>query len=201
MQIHSRLKGIKGLVRLYDEALRLRDMITPQAEERLKILIFWRKHGDEATKEAYGAARSTLFKWQKELKAGGGKLEALVPKSTAPKRKRTRVIPKPVEDLILREREMECIGKEKLAVLLREDKVADISASTVGRMLGDLKRQGKLKNPKKLSYYAKTDTFREKPGRYRKKLEQRARGSAREGRHHRAVQRRHQAVYSHGHRS
>jgi len=170
MQIHNKIAGIKGLVRLYDEALRLRDMITPQAEERLRILIFWKKHGDEATKEAYGAARSTLFRWQKELKQGGGKVESLVPKSTAPKHKRTRVIPKPVEDLILKERQMEKIGKEKLAVLLREDKVADISASTVGRMLGDLKKKGKLRDPKKLSYYAKTDTFREKPRQYRKKL-------------------------------
>jgi transposase InsO family protein len=170
MQIRNKTAGVKGLVRLYDEALCLRDMITPQVEERLKILVFWKKYGDEATKEAYGAARSTLFRWQKELKAGGGKFEALIPKSTAPKRKRTRVIPKPVEDLILKERQMERIGKEKLALLLREDKIADISASTVGRMLGDLKRRGKLKHQTKLSYYAKTDTFREKPKRYRKKL-------------------------------
>ncbi len=170
MKIRNITAGIKGLVSLYDEALRLRDMITPQAEERLKILVFWKKHGDEATKEAYGAARSTLFRWQKELKAGDGKLEVLVPKSTAPKKKRERVIPPEVEGLILKEREMEKVGKEKLAVLLKQDGVATVSASTVGRMLGDLKKKGKLRDPKKLSYYAKTDTFREKPRQYRKKL-------------------------------
>ena len=96
MHIHSKTSGTKGLVALYDEALRFRDMITPQAEERMKILAFWKEHGDKAAKDAYGASRATLFRWQKELKAGGGKLESLVPQSTAPKTKRKRIIPKPV---------------------------------------------------------------------------------------------------------
>lgn len=170
MEIHSKLRGIKGIVSLYDEALRLRDMITPHAEKRLKILIFWKEHGDKATKDAYGASRATLFRWQKELKAGGGKLASLVPKSTAPKNKRKRTISKAVEGLIIKERQMERIGKEKLAILLKEDKIADLSPSTVGRMLGDLKKQKKLPDPKALSYYAKTDTFREKPKHHRKKL-------------------------------
>ena len=171
MEMRNITAGIQGLVRLYDEALRLRDMITPQAEERLKILVFWKKHGDEAAKEAYGAARSTLFRWQRELKQGGGKLEALVPKSTAPKKKRERIIPPGVEALILKEREMEKVGKEKLAVLLKEDGIAAISSSTVGRMLGDLKKKGKLRNPKRLSLYGKTGRLIEKkPRKIRKKL-------------------------------
>jgi len=168
MQIHSKLAGTKGLVAVYDEALRFRDMITPQAEERMKILAFWKKHGDVATKEAYGASRATLFRWQKALDGSGGKLESLVPKSTAPHQKRKRIIPLPVKNLILKERAMEKIGKEKLAVLIKEDKIAELSASTVGRMLGDLKKQGELKDPKQLSYYAKTDRFIEKKPRQSK---------------------------------
>jgi len=171
MQIHSKLAGIKGLVRIYDEALRFRDMITKKAEERAKILSFWKEYGDKATNDAYGASRATLFRWQKALDDGDGKLESLVPKSTAPHEKRKRVIPKPVEDLILKERSMEKIGKDKLAILIKEDGVGTQSASTVGRMLADLKRQGKLRNPAKLSFFAKTGRFIEKkPRQFKPKL-------------------------------
>ena len=121
MQIHSKLAGTKGLVSIYDEALRFRDMITQEAEERAKILSFWKKYGGVAAKEAFKVSRPTLFRWQKLLDKGQGKLEFLVPQSTIPKHKRTRFIPKPVEDLILKEREREKIGKEKLAKLLKDD--------------------------------------------------------------------------------
>ncbi len=171
MRIHSKIAGTRGLVAAYDEALRFRDMITQEAEERAKILSFWKEHGDKATTDAYGASRASLFRWQKELKKAGGKLEALVPKSTAPIRKRKRFIPKPVEDLIVSERKMEKIGKEKIAVLLKEDGIATLSSSTVGRMLDDLKKQGKLKNPKKRSLSGRTGKLIEKkPKQYKPKL-------------------------------
>lgn len=171
MQIHSKLAGIKGIVRLYNEALRFRDMITPKAEERVRILTFWKKHGDIAAKEAFKVSRATLFRWQKTLEKGGGRLEYLVPKSTAPKNKRRRVIPESVETLILKEREREKIGKEKLAKLIKDDGLGIYSVSTVGRMLSDLKNQGKLRHPTKLSFYGKTGTFIEqKPKKPKKKL-------------------------------
>jgi transposase-like protein len=144
MQQYNKTKGIRGIVSLYHDALRFRDMITPKAEERVRILAFWKKHGDAAVKEAFGISRATLFRWQKILSEGGGKLESLVPKSTAPKKKRERVIPQAVEAMILKERAREKIGKEKLAILLKEDHIAALSASTVGRMIADLKRAGKL---------------------------------------------------------
>ena len=169
MQIHSKLAGTKGLVSIYDEALRFRDMITQEAEERAKILSFWKKYGGVAAKEAFKVSRPTLFRWQKLLDKGQGKLEFLVPQSTIPKHKRTRFIPKPVEDLILKEREREKIGKEKLAKLLKDDSVAILSPSTVGRMLGDLKKRGVLKNPKKLSFQGKTGRLIERRSRQSKK--------------------------------
>ena len=171
MQIHNKTAGIRGLVVTYNEALRFRDMITPHAEERARILTFWAKHDDAATKEAFKVSRPTLFRWQKILDDSGGKLEALVPKSTAPRIKRTRVIPKPVEDLILTERKRERIGKEKIAKLLKDDGIANLSDSTVGRMLGDMKKKGMLRNPTKLSFMGMTGTFIErKPKPCRKKL-------------------------------
>ncbi len=162
MQIHSKLTGTKGFVLAYDEALRFRDMITRKAKERARIIAFWHVHGLWAVRDAFRVSRPTLFRWQKELKKSGGKLESLVPKSTAPKNKRTRIIPKPVEDLIIAERKMERIGKEKIAVLLKEDGIAMLSPSTVGRMIGDLKQRGKLKNPKKLSFNGRTGKLTEK---------------------------------------
>ena len=171
MNIHNKTRGIRGIVTLYDDTLRLRDMITQEATERVRILTFWDKHGDVATKEAFKVSRPTLFRWQKELKASGGKIESLVPKSTAPKARRKRVIPKQIEDLILRERKMEKIGKDKLAILIKEDGVGTQSASTVGRMLGDLKTQGKLRNPTKLSVSGKTGRLIERtPQTQRRKL-------------------------------
>lgn len=171
MQQYNKTAGAKGLVSAYDEALRFRDMITKKAEERARILTFWQKHGDVATKEAFTVSRPTLFRWQKALDESGGKLEFLVPKSTAPKARRKRVIPKPVEDLILAERRREKIGKDKLALLIKEDGIGALSGSTVGRMIADLKKQGKLRGPKRLSLYGRTGMLvPRKPPPYKKKL-------------------------------
>jgi transposase InsO family protein len=171
MQIHSKLTGVKGIVRLYNDALRFRDMITPQAEERVRILAFWQKHGDAATKEAFKVSRATLFRWQKTLQSYGGKIEALVPGSTAPKTRRHRIIPDAVKELIGRERLREKIGKEKLARLLRDDGVATLSASTVGRMLRDLKRKGALPSLTRFTLNGRTGKLIErKPQKRRKKL-------------------------------
>lgn len=165
MRIYSKLARTKGFVAVYGEALRFRDtaspeysrgMVTNNAEERARILAFWQKHGDAAAKEAFHVSRATLFRWQKMLDSGNGKLDALNPGSTAPRRKRKRVIPKPVQDLIIAERKMEKLGKEELAVLLKEDGIGNYSASTVGRILGDLKKQGKLPDPMKFSFSGKT---------------------------------------------
>jgi transposase InsO family protein len=171
MIIHSKITGTRGFVSTYNEALRFRDMITPEAEERVRILAFWQKHGDSATKEAFRVSRATLFRWQRALRFSGGKIDALVPGSTAPKRKRRRIIPGQVKELILRERSREKIGKEKLARLLRDDGIATFSASTIGRMLGDLKRKKELPNPLRLTLNGRTGNLIErKPRKPRKKL-------------------------------
>ncbi len=60
MRIHNKTTGTKGIVSDWEEAVRFRDMITPQAEERVRILTFWNAHGDVATKEAFHVARPTL---------------------------------------------------------------------------------------------------------------------------------------------
>ncbi len=53
---------------------------------------------------------------------------------------------------------------------MQEDGIADLSPSTVGRILTDLKKRGALPDPRKYSYYARTGTFREKTMQKRKEL-------------------------------
>ncbi len=171
MQQFNKFRDTKGFLTLWQMAVRFGYMITDEAQRRAKILTFWKKHGDTATKEAFGASRATLFRWQKMLDEGGGKLEALNPASTAPHTKRKRVVPQNVEDLIIQERKMERIGKEKLAILLKEDDIAHISSSTVGRILGDLKKQGKLPAPVRIHLSGKTGRMTlNKPQKKRQKL-------------------------------
>lgn len=157
MAYFNKFKGTKGFVTLWERVVRFKYMITEEAKERTRILAFWEKHGLEATKEAFKVSRPTLFRWQKDLTEGGGKLEALNKKSTAPKQRRKRIIPESVESFILKERQYDPkLSKDKLAVMMQDDGVATLSASTVGRMLTDLKKRGVL--PKHTSLYVSGKT-------------------------------------------
>ena len=171
MRQFNKFKDTRGFISGWERMIRFRYMITEQAKERCRILAFWEKYGDLATKEAFKVSRPTLFRWQSALLSGGGRLESLNKKSTAPKNKRKRVVPNEVRDFILKERKYDPhLSKDKLAKLMKEDRVAELSPSTVGRMLGDLKKQGVLPKKVRLSYYAKSGTFREQVKIKRKKL-------------------------------
>jgi hypothetical protein len=94
MRIFNKFRGTKGWLWLYERQLQLACMHNQQeAEQRLRVLIFWEKHGDEATMEAFSISRRTLYRWQELLRKNEGKLVALDKKSTAPKKKRVRIIP------------------------------------------------------------------------------------------------------------
>ena len=172
MRQFNKFKGTKGFISIWERVIRFRDMITETAIKRTEILAFWKKYGLGATKAAFGVSRSTLFRWQKKLKIGRGKLDALNKQSTTPQNKRKRVIPQAVTDFIIKEREYDSrLSKDKLAVLLREDGIADLSASTIGRMLSDLKKQGCLPSYTKLSFSARTGRLLErKVTKYKVKL-------------------------------
>lgn len=172
MRIFNKFRGTKGFISMWERVLRFRYMITEQARERSRILAFWDKHGDEAAKEAFKVSRRTLFRWQEKLRKTQGKLEGLNKGSTAPKHTRKRTIPDSIKEFILAEREYDPhLSKDKLAVLMREDGVAHLSASTVGRMLNDLKRRGVLAKPVTLSLSGRTGRLIErKPKPHREKL-------------------------------
>lgn len=85
MQQYNKTKGIRGIVGLYNKAIRFRYMITPKAEDCLRILIFWKKHGDMAAKEAFNVLKPTLFRWQKDLPYNLGAASlAIFPNNFAP---------------------------------------------------------------------------------------------------------------------
>src|SRR3989338_7957071 len=129
MRQFNKFKATKGFITLWQYTLRFRYMITNEAKRRVKILAFWEQYGEQATKDAYGVSRATLFRWQRALKEYRGRLEALNKQSTAPLGRRKRIISQPVKDFIIKERQWEKLGKEKLAKLLRDDGVAILSAS------------------------------------------------------------------------
>jgi transposase InsO family protein len=171
MHQFNKLRGTKGFIVAWERVIRFRYMITDEAKRRTRILAFWEEYGDGATKKAFNVSRPTLFRWQQALAEGHGKLEALNKKSTAPRTRRKRTIPSPVEAFIVEERSHSPrLSKDKLAAMMQAEGVASLSASTVGRMLSDLKKQNKLPSHTKFSYYAKTGRFREKVTVRRKKL-------------------------------
>lgn len=138
-------KGIKGFVRLYNYGYKYTHMITKQAQERLRILIFWKAHGFKATKDAFKVSRSTLFDWQKRYRNGGSKIEALNPGTQARHTQTKREAHPKIVAEIRRLRIDVCpnMGKDKVKVFLdpfcKEHGLKTISISTIGRVVKDKK--------------------------------------------------------------
>lgn len=149
MQTYFVYKGVRGYHRLMSIAEYVNHPQKEEIERRVKIIEFFKKHGAEATQEAFGAARSTVYLWIQRLREGDGKLVALAPKSRAPKRRRKREVSREVVGLILRYRtEHPGVGKATIKPLLDEfcknNGLRTVSESTVGRVLSDLRQQGKI---------------------------------------------------------
>ena len=156
---------------MWERVLRFRYMITEQAKERCRILVFWERHGSEATEEAFDVSERTLFRWAKALKVTGGKLEGLNATSTAPYRRRKRDVKVEAINYIINQRkEHYRIGKKKIAVLLKEDLNISYSESKIGRILFDLKKRNLLPSYNKVSMYARTGNVKERIIKKRKKL-------------------------------
>ena len=165
------MRGTKGFVFVWERTLRFRSMKNQkEVGRRVKILTFWEKYGEKATLDAFGVSRRTRYRWKSALYRAQCKVNALDPKSTAPRKCRQRRTPLNLLDRIIKLRtEHYRLGKSKLAVILRTEGFI-VSESYSGRMLSDLKRRGLLFSGKKLSYYAKTGRFREQNTIHRKKI-------------------------------
>ena len=133
--------GIEGFKAVADRALYW-EMICSNAEQRLKVLQFWERHGLLATQEAFGVSRRTLFAWQAQLRRGAGQPHALKPRSTRPKHLRRREWPEGLIEEIRRLRtEHPNLGKEKLHPFIerfcRRRCLRIPSVRTIGRLIAD----------------------------------------------------------------
>jgi len=121
-------------------------------------LVFWEKHGLDATIEAFEVKRRTLFVWKRMWVVGGKKAEALNEKSRAPKKKRVRIWDDRIIAEIKRIRfDHPNLGKEKLHPMLwkfcKEKKLVCPKPKTIGRIMQDL--GGLRRRPGKLSHFGK----------------------------------------------
>lgn len=163
MRITHVLKNTRGFAKAAQSALKWRSMRNKaEVERRVKILTFWQKHGLEAAKEAFGVSRATLFRWQQILDQSRGNLSSLDPLSTAPKQTRVRSISPELEQTLIAWRtKRPRIGGKKLVPLLKKQGFT-VSHAYIDRCISDLKKLGRLPNPVKLSFYAKSGTHKER---------------------------------------
>ena len=130
---------IKGFYRLYDYAIKY-GMDNEIAKHRHKALIFWERHGIEATMDAFDVGRRTLYNWKGKLSTGG--IAALAPISSAPKCRRCRQWDKRIIDEIRQLRSQRPnLGKDKIYPLLKkyckDISIECPSVSTIGRIISD----------------------------------------------------------------
>lgn len=120
-------------------------MITKEATERMRILVFWKTHGLKAAKDAFHVSRSSLFSWQQQYRKGGYKLEAINPGTQARHAQQRRAVDCRIVAEIRRLRLEVCpnMGKDKVKVFLDSFCVANnlkpLSSSTIGRVIKDKK--------------------------------------------------------------
>ena len=156
--IHCKYTGIKGFIKVYNDAIKYRYMITPKALAKAKVLIFWEKHGLEATLDAFPHKRSTLYLWKQAWIKGGKKIEALNEKSRAPRAKRKRLWPEEIISEIKQLREKyPNLGEKKIYPLLKlfceERNLNCPKPATIGRLIHDL--GGLRRYPQKITHFGK----------------------------------------------
>ncbi len=63
------------------------------AQQKHDALLFWEKHGLDATLDAFKVGRSTLYRWRRRYCRTG--LSALHDRGKAPRKRRRRIWPQP----------------------------------------------------------------------------------------------------------
>ena len=140
--IHCKYTGIRGFLTVYNDALRYRYMIQDKALKKLKILVFWEKHGIMATLDAFPVKRATLYLWRHQFNTGGKIPEALNEQKRTPKTKRKRIWHPDIISEIKRIRwDHPNLGKEKIYPILKQfsetRKLSCPQPKTIGRLIKD----------------------------------------------------------------
>jgi len=144
-------------------------------EKRVDIIEFFDDYGAEAAKRAFGKSRSTIFLWKQKLKNKNGKLSALAPGNKAPIHKRQRLVHPFITDFIIKYRKGHP-GADKLtiapvlAAACKQSGIKPVSPSTIGRIIHDLKANGRLPKQNRLTYNAVWDKLLLREKKPKKKL-------------------------------
>ena len=114
-----------------------KDEVAPQL---LRIMEFYDRYGEQATKAAFGADRKVISRWRQKLNRHDGALAGLVPESTRPKRARTMTVaPEIIQFIGQLRQEHPGLGKEKIKPLLDEfcqgKGLPPIAESTIGKVI------------------------------------------------------------------
>lgn len=130
-------------------------------EQRLEIIKFFNEFGTEATKRAFKKSRSTIFLWKQKLARADGKLSVLASGNKAPKHKRIRQTHPFITKFITDYRNKHPgVDKTTITPALRaaceKTGIKPVSESTVGRIINDLKKAGRLPKPIKVSLNGRT---------------------------------------------
>ena len=110
------------------------------AKERLRIIKYYAKYGECATKEAFSVGRGTIFVWKKRLNGSQGKITSLIPFSTKPHNFRIMATdPKIFEYIKSLRMKYPRLGKEKIYPLLvsycQKEDIVPIKESTIGKVI------------------------------------------------------------------
>jgi transposase InsO family protein len=162
-KLFKAVKYIDKAVSLYNRA----------AQQRLKIIKFYREFGLKAALSAFDVSRPTLMRWQLNYKQLG--MRGLIPCSRKPLRSRQSSIPQPVINFILNYRLQhprlcQYAIKPELDTYCKEQGLPAISTSSIERIIRKLKQQGKMPDNKLFSLYAKNGELKYKKINHYKKL-------------------------------
>ena len=141
--------------------------LSREARVRLAWMDFYRRGRNVArTCRHFGISRQTFYRWQRRYDPYD--LTTLEGRSHCPRRRRQPTWSFPLEEKVLTLRlQFPRWGKDKLAVLLRRQQLP-VSTSMVGRILTQLKRQGRLVEPPRTGVPGSRRALRPRPYAVRK---------------------------------
>ena len=120
--------SVQGMLSLMDS--------TQEAQHRLKVITFWKKYGEEATKDAFNVSRSALYEWQKILRDNKGKLSSLNSKSRCPHNARRMTTPAyKIQAVCSLRTAFPYLGPKKIVAILKTDHGISIGHATVGKII------------------------------------------------------------------
>lgn len=148
MRVFALPAGFQRLAKLVDgKPLELSE----SALFKLQVLDLFRRCEDaQLTVAHYRISRATLYRWKRQFNPKD--LASLENRSKRPHRVRSHQWTRELQEAVKELREDYGWGKEKLRVLLKRQGITT-SASTVGRILTELKHSGRLREPIKHVYH------------------------------------------------